>query len=128
MKASQRPSSHGRQVWHYGDRVQLDMRGGSAGATRIYIRAYLPKPAPDPTGEVAMVRAAAGAKAVATRARGSSGSQRYPAVNRAIAEKYFPDLYTYTTPKNESIADFWCCWIAGKSAGDGCRYSGSRGI
>jgi hypothetical protein len=28
-------------------------------------------------------------------------------VNRAIAEKYFPDLHTYTTPNYQDIADFW---------------------
>jgi hypothetical protein len=78
------------QYQNYGDRVQVDMRGGPAGATRIYVRAYLPKPVNNPTGD------------------GSAAAPNdNPAVNRAIAEKYFPDLYTYTTPKNESVADFW---------------------
>src|SRR5258706_6901446 len=81
----------GAEYGHYGDRVQLDMRGGSAGATRIYIRAYLPKPAPDPTGEVAMVRAGGRApKPWQPEQEGPAAPNDDPAVNRAIAEKYFP--------------------------------------
>ena len=119
----------GAEYGHYGDRVQLDMQGGSAGATRIYIRAYLPKPAPDPTGEVAMVRAGGRApKPWQPEQEGPAAPNDDPAVNRAIAEKYFPDLYTYTIPRNESIADFWVLLDReGKVQATGRRYSGSRG-
>jgi len=93
----------------YDDRVQLDMRGGTAGGTRIYVRAYFPK----------------------SRQPGSEGPAAPnddPAVNRAIAEKYFPDLYSYTTPKNESVADFWVLLDrAGRVQATGRRYSGSEG-
>lgn len=80
----------GAEYEKYGDRIQVDMRGGYAGSTRIYVRAYLPQRASGPPGEV-----------------GPAAPNDDPAVNRAIAEKYFPDLYTYTTPRNESVADFW---------------------
>lgn len=40
-----------------GDRVQIEMRGGSAGATRIYVRAYFLAPASDPTRDFALLRA-----------------------------------------------------------------------
>ena len=87
---------------HYGDRVQLDMRGGSAGATRIYVRAYLPRQA---------------------ERQGPAAPNDEAAINRAIAEKYFTDLYTYTTPKNESIADFWVLLDReGKVLATGRRY------
>lgn len=92
----------------YGDRVQLDMRGGTAGGTRIYIRAYFRKSRQPGT-------------------EGPAAPNDNPAVNRAIAEKYFPDLYTYTTPKNESVADFWVLLDrAGRVQATGRRYSGSE--
>jgi hypothetical protein len=47
----------GVEYEHHGDRVQLDMRGGSAGGTRIYVRTYFLKPVSDPTRDVALVRA-----------------------------------------------------------------------
>jgi hypothetical protein len=69
----------------YGDRVQTDLlHGGPAGATRVYVRAFLPVAAPGP-----------------------AAPNDDPAVDRAIAEKYFPDLYTYTTPPFQDVADFW---------------------
>jgi hypothetical protein len=106
---------------HYGDRVQLDMRGGPAGATRIYVRAYLPKPVPDVAGDPA-------SKRWQPEHEGPAASNDDPVVNRAIAEKYFPDLYTYTTPKNESIADFWVLLShEGKVLATGRRYLGSPG-
>jgi hypothetical protein len=119
----------GAESGHYGDRVQLDMRGGSAGATRIYVRAYLPKPVPDPAGDVALVRAGEPApKRWQPEQEGPAAPNDDPAVNRAIAEKYFPDLYTYTTPKNESIADFWVLLDRlGKVQATGRRYAGSQG-
>jgi len=87
---------------HYGDRVQFDMRGGSAGATRIYVRAYLPRRA---------------------ERQGPAVPNDEAPINRAIAEKYFTDLYTYTTPKNESIADFWVLLDReGKVLATGRRY------
>ena len=46
-----------------------------------------------------------------------------PAINRAIAEKYFPNLYTYTTPEYESVADFWVLLDReGKVLATGRRY------
>jgi hypothetical protein len=119
----------GAEYEHYGDRVQLDMRGGSAGATRIYVRAYLPKPVPDSTNDVALARAGEpAAKRWQTEQDGPAAPNDDPAVNRAIAEKYFPDLHTYTTPMNESIADFWVLLShEGKVLATGRRYSGSRG-
>jgi hypothetical protein len=66
------------------------MRGGSDGGTRIYVRAYFLDPVSGPTGD------------------GPAAPNDDPAVNRAIAEKYFSDLYTFTAPKGEwPIADFW---------------------
>ena len=114
---------------HYRDRVQLDMRGGSAGATRIYVRAYLPKPFPDPTGEVALLKAGEPApKRWQSEQEGPAAPNDDPAVNRVIAEKYFPNLYTYTTPKNESIADFWVLLDReGKVRATGRRYLLSQG-
>jgi hypothetical protein len=119
----------GAEYEHYGDRVQLDMRGGSAGATRIYVRAYLPKPVPDPTGDAALVRAGEGApKRWQPDQEGPAAPNDDPAVNRAIAEKYFPNLYTYTTPNNESIADFWVLLDReGKVRATGRRYLLSQG-
>jgi hypothetical protein len=119
----------GAEYEHYGDRVQLDMRGGSAGATRIYVRAYLPKPVPDPTGDAALVRAGEGApKRWQPHQEGPAAPNDDPAVNRAIAEKYFPNLYTYTTPNNESIADFWVLLDReGKVRATGRRYLLSQG-
>jgi hypothetical protein len=38
------------------------------------------------------------------------------AVDRAIAEKYFPDLYTFSKPENEADADFWVLLDRGGSA------------
>lgn len=103
----------GAEYEQYGDRVQLDMRGGSAGDTRIYVRAYFPKPA---------------TKRWQPDQEGPAAPNDNPVVNRAIAEKYFPDLYTYTTPKNESIADFWVLLDReGKVRATGRRYSGSQG-
>jgi hypothetical protein len=96
----------GAQYEQYGDRVQVEMRGGPAGATRVYVRAYLPKPVNDLTGDI-----------------GPAAPNDNPSVNRAIAEKYFPDLYTYTTPTNESIADFWVLLDReGKVLATGRRY------
>jgi hypothetical protein len=190
---------------HHGDRVQLEMRGGFAGATRIYVRAYYLNPVSDPTRDVALVRAKvnerhralyrslsagrltqltvlmtesgdiARARVESVRAidaaeiapspkqfaalgilpeqigpigkamlfdgeykdgvkskrllviyawprrpgepaprpwqpeqEGPAAPNDDPAVDRAIAEKYFPDLYTFTAPKYEwPIADFW---------------------
>jgi hypothetical protein len=119
----------GAEYAHYGDRVQLDMRGGSAGATRIYVRAYLPKPVPDPTRNVPLVRAGEPApKWWQPEQEGPAAPNDDPAINRAIAEKYFPDLYTYTTPKNEDIADFWVLLDReGRVQATGRRYLGSRG-
>jgi hypothetical protein len=111
----------GAEYEHYGDRVQLDMRGGSAGATRIYVRAYLPKPVPDLTG------GEPAPKRWQPEQEGPAAPNDDPAVNRAIAEKYFPDLYTYTTPRNESIADFWVLLDReGKVQATGRRYLGSQ--
>ena len=114
----------GAEYENYGDRVQLDMRGGSAGATRIYVRAYLPKPVPDPTGNVTLLRAGEPApKRRQPEQEGPAAPNDDPAVNRAIAEKYFPNLYTYTTPKNQSIADFWVLLDReGKVQATGRRY------
>jgi len=93
---------------HYGDRVQLDMRGGSEGATRIYVRAYLPRPVPYSTANAAPVGADESAqKRRRFEQEGAAAPNDDPAIDRAIAERYFSDLYTYTTPKNQSIADFW---------------------
>jgi hypothetical protein len=75
---------------HYSDRVQLEMRGGPDGGTRIYVRAYFLDTASGRIGE------------------GPAAPNDDPTVNRAIAERYFPDLYTFTAPKGEwPIADFW---------------------
>ena len=114
----------GAEYENYGDRVQLDMRGGSAGATRIYVRAYLPRPVPDPTGNVTLLRAGDPApKRRQPEQEGPAAPNDDPAVNRAIAEKYFPNLYTYTTPKNQSIADFWVLLDReGKVQATGRRY------
>lgn len=119
----------GAESEHYGDRVQLDMRGGPAGATRIYVRAYLPLPVPDPTRDVVLLKAGEAApKRWQPEYEGPAAPNDDPAVNRAIAEKYFPDLYTYATPINESIADFWVLLShEGKVLATGRRYSGSRG-
>lgn len=188
---------------HRGDRVQLAMKGGSAGATGISVRAFFLNPPSDPTRDVALVRASVNARygayysplfaervtqltvlmtesgsikrvrvqsvnaigadvaptaqnfvemGVPRQRIGSIGkvmlyegsyesglkSKRLlvvyawprrvnepapqqwhaeqsgpmapnddPDVNRAIAEKYFPDLYTYNKPDNELNADFW---------------------
>jgi hypothetical protein len=111
----------GTEPEHFGDRVQFDIRGGSAGATRIYVRAYLPRPIPDPTGNPA-------SKRWQPEHEGPAAPNDDPAVNRAIAEKYFPDLYTYTTPINELVADFWVLLShEGKVLATGRRYSGSGG-
>jgi hypothetical protein len=119
----------GTEYEHYGDRVQLDMRGGSAGATRIYVRAYLPKPVPDPTVDAASVRAGQPAeKRWQPEQEGPAAPNDDPSINRAIAEKYFPDLYTYTTPKNQSIADFWVLLDReGEVRATGRRYLLSQG-
>jgi hypothetical protein len=75
---------------HYGDHLQLEMRGGSDGGTRIYVRAYFVAPVSGSSSD------------------GPAAPNDDPAVNRAIAERYFPDLYTFTAPKGEwPIADFW---------------------
>ena len=75
---------------HHGDHVQLEMRGGSDGGTRIYVRAYFLDPVSGTTGD------------------GPAAPNDDPAVNRAIAERYFPDLYTFAAPKGEwPVADFW---------------------
>jgi hypothetical protein len=117
-------SAMGAEYERYGDRVQLDMRGGPAGATRIYVRAYLPKPVPDPTGDAALARAGERApKRWEPEQEGPAAPNDDPAVNRAIAEKYFPTLYTYTTPKNQMIADFWVLLDReGKVRATGRRY------
>ena len=118
----------GAESTQYGDRVQLDMRGGSDGATRIYVRTYFPNPVHDPTRDVALVRAGEPApRPWQPEQEGPAAPNDDPAVNRAIAEKYFPDLYTYTTPKNESVADFWVLLgHDGKVQATGRRYSGSQ--
>jgi hypothetical protein len=109
---------------HYGDRVQLDMRGGSAGATRIYVRAYLPRPVPYSTADVAEVGADESAQEKRQpEQEGPAAPNDDPAINRAIAERYYSDLYTYTTPKNQSIADFWVLLDReGKVQATGRRY------
>jgi hypothetical protein len=187
----------------HGARVQLDMRGGPAGATRIYVRTYFLTPVSDPTRDVALVRAKVNERyralyrplsaeritevtvfmteagdierakvdsvsATATEVgptqehfvtlgiprerigpmgkvmlfegpyqdgwkskrllviyawprrvgepapnpwqpehEGPATPNDDPRLNRAIAERYFPDLYTYTAPKYEPVADFW---------------------
>jgi hypothetical protein len=49
-------------------------------------------------------------------------------VDRAIAEKYFPDLYTYTKPENELNADFWVLLDhEGHVRATGRRYMASGG-
>ncbi len=113
----------GAESEHYGDRVQLDMRGGSTGATRIYVRAYLPKPVS--TGDAALSKDNGSASNHwQFEQEGPAAPNDDPAVNRAIAEKYFPDLYTYATPKNELIADFWVLLDReGKVLATGRRYS-----
>jgi hypothetical protein len=51
-----------------------------------------------------------------------------PAVNRAIAEKYFEDLYTYSKPESEANADFWVLLDReGSVQATGRRYLASRG-
>lgn len=51
-----------------------------------------------------------------------------PSVDRAIAEKYFPDLYTYTKPESEADADFWVLLdLEGRVLATGRRYLASRG-
>jgi hypothetical protein len=51
-----------------------------------------------------------------------------PSVDRAIAEKYFPDLYTYTKPESEANADFWVLLdLEGRVLATGRRYLASRG-
>ncbi len=98
----------GADPQRYGDRLQLDMRGGAAGATRIYVRAWLPGAARDEEGPVA--------------------PNDDPAVNRAIAEKYFPDLHSYATPRYQSVADFWVLLAhEGNVLATGRRYMGSQG-
>ena len=215
----------GVEYEHHGDRVQLDMQGGSAGATRIYVRAYFLNPVSDPTRDVALVRAKVNERyrsfyrpqsadrlteltvlmtesgdierakvesvkyidaadvvpspeyfiamgiprerigpigkamlfegtyedglkserllviyAWPRRAgepapkpwqpeqAGPAAPNDIPAVNRAIAEKYFPDLYTFTAPKNEwPIADFWVLLDhEGNVRATGRRFAGSR--
>jgi hypothetical protein len=102
----------GADATQYGDRVQLDMRGGPAGATRIYVRAYLPK------------SASAGDGPWPPAAEGPAAPNDDPAVDRAIAEKFFPDLYTYTTPDYQSVADFWVLLDrAGSVRATGRRYA-----
>ena len=113
----------GAEHEHYGDRVQIDLRGGLSGATRIYVRAYFPKPVS--TGDVAPTREN---KSASNRwqpeQEGPAAPNDDPTVNRSIAEKYFPDLYTYATPKNELIADFWVLLDReGKVLATGRRYS-----
>jgi hypothetical protein len=216
----------GVEYEHHGDRVQLDMQGGSAGATRIYVRTYFLNPVSDPTRDVALVRAKVNeryralykplsahritqvtvlmtesgdierakmelvkatdaadvvpspehfiAMGISRERIGPIGkamlfegtyedglkSERLlviyawprragepapnpwqpeqagpaapnddPVVNRAIAQKYFRDLYTFTAPKNEwPIADFWVLLDhEGKVLATGRRFSGSRG-
>jgi len=209
---------------HHGDRVQLDMQGGLAGATRIYVRTYFLAPVPDPTRDVVLVRTRVNERyrtlyrplsadrlmevtvfmteaGDIERAKVESVNASYaelettpehfiamgiprerigpigkamlfdgayqdgvkserllviyawprrvgepapkpweperegpvapnddPAVNRAIAERYFPDLYTYTTPKNEPIADFWVLLDReGKVRATGRRFLGTGG-
>ena len=113
----------GAEADHYGDRVQLDLRGGLSGATRIYVRAYFPKPVS--AGNVAPTRKDGSASnRWQPEQEGPAAPNDDPAVNRSIAEKYFPDLYTYATPKNELIADFWVLLDReGKVLATGRRYS-----
>jgi hypothetical protein len=92
----------GADAGQYGDRVQLEMRGGTADQTRLYVRAYLPKSMPGTTGD-----AASHARQPGPDREGPSAPNDDPAVNRAIAENHFPDLHTYTTPNYQSVADFW---------------------
>jgi hypothetical protein len=50
------------------------------------------------------------------------------AVDRAIAEKYFPDLYTFSKPENEADADFWVLLDReGHVRATGRRYIASAG-
>jgi beta-lactamase regulating signal transducer with metallopeptidase domain len=211
----------GVDIEHHGDRVNLEMQGGPAGGTRVYVRTYFLKPASDPTRDVALVRAKvnqryrslyipvtedrlneltvfmtesgdieraqvesteADAEVVPTpehfiamgipreqigpmdkatlfegpyvdgkaerllviyawprRANelapkpwqpeqpGPAAPNDDPVVNRAIAEKYFPDLYTYTAPKNEQTADPWVLLDReGKVLSTGRRFGNSR--
>jgi len=49
-------------------------------------------------------------------------------VDRAIAEKYFPDLYTFSKPENEADADFWVLLDhEGHVRATGRRYIASAG-
>lgn len=105
---------------NYGDRVQLDMRGGPKGATRVFVRAYLHWPVADQTEP--------NPKRWQPEQEGPAAPNDDPAVNRAIAEKYFSDLYTYATPNGEADADFWVLLDRdGKVLATGRRYSGSEG-
>jgi hypothetical protein len=207
-----------------GDRVQLYMTAGSAGATRIAVRAYYLRPIPDKTRDFALVRASVNAhygtlytpstserlteltvlmaesgdieraKARSVKAidadvapttatfealgvprerigpidkvmlykgayEGTRKSERllviyawprrpgelapkpwHPwqpgpmapnddlVVDRAIAEKYFPDLYTFKKPENEFDADFWVLLDhEGHVRATGRRYLASAG-
>jgi len=59
---------------------------------------------------------------------GPFGPNDDPAVDRAIAEEYFPDLYTYTKPESETNADFWVLLDReGRVLATGRRYLASRG-
>lgn len=119
----------GAHFENYGDVVTFDMRGGSTGSTRIYVRTYFPVADADQTRDAAAVSAGDyAAKRWKPRQEGAAAPNDDPAVNRAIAEKYFPDLYTYTTPNNEADADFWVLLNReGKVQATGRRYSGSKG-
>lgn len=119
----------GAGIEKYGEIVQLDIRGGSAGSTRIYVRTYFPVfDAYQGPGLAAASAGEPAAKRSQPSQEGPAAPNDDPAVNRAIAEKYFPNLYTYSTPNNEADADFWVLLDRkGKVQATGRRYSGSEG-
>jgi hypothetical protein len=118
----------GADVENYGDVVTLDMRAGFAGSTRIYVRTYFPIAVSDQTHDAGAASAGdSTAKRWKPRQEGPAAPNDDPAVDRAIAEKYFPNLYTYSTPNNEADADFWVLLNReGKVQATGRRYSGSK--
>ncbi len=119
----------GADIENYGDILQLDMRGGAAGATRIYVRTYFPNAVADQSHNAAATSVGDSVpKRWKPKQEGPAAPNDNPAVNRAIAEKYFPNLYTYSTPNNEADADFWVLLNReGKVLATGRRYSGSKG-
>ena len=108
----------GAEADHYGDRVQLDLRGGLSGATRIYVRAYFPKPVS--AGNVAPTRKDGSASnRWQPEQEGPAAPNDDPAVNRSIAEKYFPGpLYLCHSEKRVDSRLLGAPGPRGKGSGD----------